>query len=102
MRDRGELARTADPKDLAIAILGAAQGGLLLAKTMRTVRPLELTLDMAMALVERHLTPFRESDSQVDRPQTPGSSPRRQDKRLPDHPHSSDNYRRKKTPSKEA
>ena len=55
MRDRGELAKTADPEELAIAILGAVQGGLLLAKTMRAVRPVELTLDMALALVERHL-----------------------------------------------
>jgi TetR/AcrR family transcriptional repressor of nem operon len=57
MRDRGEFAKTADPKDLAIAILGAVQGGLLLAKTMRAVRPVQLTLEMALALVERHSTP---------------------------------------------
>ena len=55
MRDRGELARTADIAGLAIAILGAVQGGLLLAKTTRTVRPVELTLDMALALVEQNL-----------------------------------------------
>ena len=55
MRDRGELATTADVKELSIAILGAVQGGLLLAKTTRTVRPVELMLDMALARVEQHL-----------------------------------------------
>src|SRR6266481_3176534 len=36
MRERGELAASADPHELAIALLSAVQGGLLLAKTMRT------------------------------------------------------------------
>lgn len=101
MLDRGELAKTADPKDLAIAILGAVQGGLLLAKTTRTVRPLELTLDMALALVERHLIPVPGSRFQDDGPQTPGSS-HSVDGRLPDHPRSSNDYRRKKMPPKKA
>lgn len=57
MRDRGELATTADVKELSIVILGAVQGGLLLAKTTRTVRPVELMLDMALARVEQHLAP---------------------------------------------
>ncbi|HZR71655.1 TetR/AcrR family transcriptional regulator [Bradyrhizobium sp.] len=55
MRERGELAETADAEELAMAILGAVQGGLLLAKTMRSVRPVELMLDMALARVEQHL-----------------------------------------------
>lgn len=83
MRDRGELAKTADPEELAIAILGAVQGGLLLAKTMRAVRPVELTLDMALALVERHLA--REPLFQTGGPQRSGS-PRRKRELLPDHP----------------
>src|SRR5580704_1749882 len=41
MRERGELARSADPHELAIALLSAVQGGLLLAKTTRTSRPLK-------------------------------------------------------------
>lgn len=56
IRERGELASTADPHDLAVAILGALQGGLLLAKTTRATRPLELALDMALEHVARHLS----------------------------------------------
>ena len=55
MRERGELASTADPHDLAVAILSAIQGGLLLAKTTRTSRPLELAFDMALDHVARHM-----------------------------------------------
>lgn len=55
MQARGELAATADPRDLAVAILGAHQGGSLLAKTLRSARPMELALDMALAEVARHL-----------------------------------------------
>jgi len=55
MQERGELASTADPHDLAVAILSAIQGGLLLAKTTRTSRPLELALDMALEHVGRHM-----------------------------------------------
>lgn len=54
MREHGELAPSADPHDLALAILTAIQGGLLLAKTTRTTRPLELALDMALDHVARH------------------------------------------------
>lgn len=56
MRARGELAESADPHALALAILAALQGGLLLAKTARTVRPLEAALDMALEHVARHAT----------------------------------------------
>jgi hypothetical protein len=51
MQDRGELQRVV-PDDLAVAIMAALQGGLLLAKTTRSVRPLELALDMAITHVE--------------------------------------------------
>jgi len=56
MRERGELAKAANPEELAIAILSAVQGGLLLAKTARSVRPVEIALDMALAFVEQHST----------------------------------------------
>jgi TetR/AcrR family transcriptional regulator, transcriptional repressor for nem operon len=56
MRLRGELAPSADPRALAAAILCAIQGGLLLAKTTRTSRPLELAFDMAIDHVARHMT----------------------------------------------
>jgi AcrR family transcriptional regulator len=45
MVDRGELAPTADVKELSIAVMAALEGGLLLSKTSRTVRPLEIALD---------------------------------------------------------
>jgi AcrR family transcriptional regulator len=56
MRERGELADSADPSELAIALLTAVQGGLLLAKTTHSSRPLEIALDMAVEHVAKHLT----------------------------------------------
>jgi TetR/AcrR family transcriptional regulator, transcriptional repressor for nem operon len=56
MRERGELAKSADPRELAIALLCAVEGGLLLAKTTRTSRPLEIAMDMAIDRVARHMT----------------------------------------------
>ena len=43
----GELGRSAVPRDLAIGVLSAVQGGLLLAKTSRSEGPLKVALDMA-------------------------------------------------------
>jgi AcrR family transcriptional regulator len=56
MRERGQLAVSADPQELAIALLTAVQGGLLLAKTTHSSRPLEIALDMAVEHVARHVT----------------------------------------------
>jgi AcrR family transcriptional regulator len=56
MRERGELARSADPHELAIALLSAVQGGLLLAKTTRTSRALEIAINMAIDHVDKHMT----------------------------------------------
>lgn len=56
MRERGELAASADPHELALALLAAVEGGLLLAKTTRSSRPLEIALDMAVGHVARHVT----------------------------------------------
>lgn len=55
MRERGELAASANPRELATALLCAVQGGLLLAKTARTSQPLRVALDMAIDHVARHL-----------------------------------------------
>lgn len=46
---------TADLSELATVMLTALQGGLLLAQTMRSTRPLELALDAAIDRVEYHL-----------------------------------------------
>ncbi|MET7783426.1 TetR family transcriptional regulator [Streptomyces sp. NPDC005388] len=50
MRARGEL--DADPEDLALAILAALQGGLLLAQIQRRVKPLEVALDTVLDHIE--------------------------------------------------
>lgn len=52
---RDALRPGANVPDIATAVLSAIQGGLLLAKTTRTTRPLELALDMALHHVEDHL-----------------------------------------------
>ena len=54
MQDRGVLSPRVHPGDLATAIVGALQGGLLLAQTTRSTRPLELVLDMAIDHVSVH------------------------------------------------
>jgi AcrR family transcriptional regulator len=54
MRDSGLISRKADPAELAVTVMTALQGGLLLAQLSRDVRPLELALDMAIAHVERY------------------------------------------------
>lgn len=53
MRVRGELGADTNPTNLAATMLGALQGGLLLAQVTRTTRSLELVLDMALEHVGR-------------------------------------------------
>ena len=53
MRTRGELRADANPHELALAIVAALQGGLLLTQTARTARPLKVALDMALDHVSR-------------------------------------------------
>lgn len=67
MQVRGELGASADPHGLALALLSAVEGGLLLAKTAQSGRPLEIALDMAIDHVARHVTA---------RPATPKSGKR--------------------------
>lgn len=45
MVDNGELAPTVDVKQLSVAMMASLQGGFLLSKTSRSVRPLEVALD---------------------------------------------------------
>lgn len=54
MRDRGRLRPDADPDSLALATVASLQGGLLLAQTTRTTRPLEVALDAALAHLRSH------------------------------------------------
>lgn len=53
MQRHGELSPAADVPELATGIVAALQGGLLLAQTARSTRPLEIALDMALAHVAR-------------------------------------------------
>ena len=55
MRDNGELVPDADPDELALTMMSALQGGLLMAQTTRSVRPLELALNMALG----HIAGYR-------------------------------------------
>ena len=55
MQERGELSASADPHELALALLGAVEGGLLLAKTTHSSRPLEIAMDMAIDHVAQHV-----------------------------------------------
>jgi TetR/AcrR family transcriptional regulator, transcriptional repressor for nem operon len=55
MRERGALAASANPHELAVALLSAVEGGLLLSKTTQTSRPLEIAIDMAIDHVARHM-----------------------------------------------
>ncbi|WP_326954296.1 TetR/AcrR family transcriptional regulator [Amycolatopsis sp. NBC_01286] len=51
MRDRGELRAGADLDELAFSLLAALQGGVLLSQTMLDVRPLEASMNAALAYI---------------------------------------------------
>jgi TetR/AcrR family transcriptional regulator, transcriptional repressor for nem operon len=59
MKESGCLSRAADTKVIAIAVLAAIQGGLLLSKTARSSEPLKLAFDMALSHIERHAVSSR-------------------------------------------
>ena len=63
MRNNGELAAQADPVELALTMLSALEGGLLMAQTMRSARPLELTMNMAL----QHMAGYRRRPKQARR-----------------------------------
>jgi TetR/AcrR family transcriptional regulator, transcriptional repressor for nem operon len=73
----GELDAAVDKSVLATAVLGALQGGLLLAQTARSTKPLELSLDMALSHVERYATGFSCNDSSRSKPATTAARTRR-------------------------
>jgi TetR/AcrR family transcriptional regulator, transcriptional repressor for nem operon len=58
MYARGDLRRSADPDALALALLTALQGGLLMTKIRRDPAPLRTVLDVVLAHIE-NLTPRR-------------------------------------------
>ncbi|GAC1611554.1 MAG: hypothetical protein NVS3B26_25580 [Mycobacteriales bacterium] len=54
MRDKGQLRPDVDVETLALATLASLQGGLLLAQTARSDKPLQAALDAALAHVYAH------------------------------------------------
>ena len=52
MYARGELARAAKADDLAIALLAAIQGGILLSRIQRSAKPMEIALDTVIDHIE--------------------------------------------------
>jgi TetR/AcrR family transcriptional regulator, transcriptional repressor for nem operon len=50
LHDAGHLPQGADPDDLAVTLLAALQGGLLLAQVQRDTRPLETAVDTLLDL----------------------------------------------------
>jgi TetR/AcrR family transcriptional regulator, transcriptional repressor for nem operon len=65
MRDRGQLSAAADPGQLAIAVLAALQGGLLLAKVERDVQPLATALDVMISLIAS-LAPADQDERKIE------------------------------------
>lgn len=63
MRDKGEFAAQADPAERALTMMSALHGGLLMAQTMRSARPLELALNMAL----QHMAACRRRPKQAGR-----------------------------------
>ena len=63
MRDNGELAARADPAELALTVISALQGGLLMAQATRSARPVELALGMAL----QHMAAYRRRPQQARR-----------------------------------
>jgi TetR/AcrR family transcriptional repressor of nem operon len=56
MKQRGELRPEANPDELAISLLAALQGGVLLTQTTRDIRPLEMALKNVLAHVRSFAT----------------------------------------------
>jgi len=56
LKRRDVLRPDADSRAMASGLLAAVQGGYLLAKTARNVRPMQAALEMAIALVRAHTT----------------------------------------------
>jgi TetR/AcrR family transcriptional repressor of nem operon len=73
MQENGELETSADPRGLAIGVLSAVQGGLLLAKTSRSEEPLKVALDMAI----NHVNSYSRAVARSSRSKAAGSAKKR-------------------------
>jgi hypothetical protein len=54
MHEAGHLSADADPDALALALLAALQGSLLLAQIHRSTRPIEVALDTVLDHIATH------------------------------------------------
>jgi hypothetical protein len=63
MRNNGELAAQADPAELALTLISALQGGVLMARATRSPRRLELALNMAL----QHMAGYQRRPKQARR-----------------------------------
>ena len=70
LHDTGHLPEGTDPDNLAVTLLAALQGGLLLAQVQRDTRPLETAIDtlFELARLSRHDAP---ADGEVPGPRSP-------------------------------
>jgi TetR/AcrR family transcriptional repressor of nem operon len=59
MQDKGTLTSSADPEQLAIGLMAALQGGYLLANTAHDVKPMEISLDLALDHLKSSLAEVR-------------------------------------------
>jgi TetR/AcrR family transcriptional regulator, transcriptional repressor for nem operon len=59
MHERGDLSPRADPDELALALLAAVQGGILLTQVYRDTKPMEAALDTMLAHIQSLVTPAR-------------------------------------------
>lgn len=77
MRDRGDLRRDADPDALALALLAAVQGGLLLDQTRRDTAALETVMDAMIAYIATFAPTGSPGDGQpTPSPPQPNNRPR--------------------------
>jgi AcrR family transcriptional regulator len=70
MKARGELVDEAEPAEIALAVLAAVQGGLLLSKSSKSNRPLEIALAMALEHVSQVCGTSRGSEGALRRGRT--------------------------------
>jgi Transcriptional regulator LmrA/YxaF-like, C-terminal domain len=55
MQAKGTLKPDANPDDLAISLMAAVQGGYLLANTAHDIRPMEISIDLALEQLKSYL-----------------------------------------------
>ena len=55
MQAKGALKPSADPEQLAIGLMAAVQGGYLLANTAHDIKPMEISVDLALEHLKSYL-----------------------------------------------